>query len=69
MKIGNLVRVNRKTGWVSKEDWSVTGLVVRVLSKNCYRKNTAYEVLWDSNIKGQLPVWHSDLSIEVINGE
>ena len=72
MKNGDLVRINRKTVWLQKEDWNTTGIIVRTLSEEFHThdghdiKNKNFEVLWNSDNEW-LPIWHNSRSIEVIS--
>lgn len=61
MKAGDLVKLNPKSRWLSKNSYNMTGLIIRVLSGEYTSDgNTGCEVMWsnDGNY-GPDSGWHS----------
>ena len=70
MKIGDLVRVDRKKVWLSKEEWRITGIITEKLecTRSSGLKAAAYRVLWSAAAAYlHLPVWYSEGGLEIIS--
>jgi len=50
VKIGDIVRFNPTTRWLTREEREVNGVILQVLSGGSHRKNTSYEVMWSSEV-------------------
>lgn len=64
MKTGDLVRLKRKGRFMTEEDWTATGIIIRTLDGGSHRKNVSHEILW--NVKSTtLPTWHTSNTLEL----
>ena len=50
MKVGDLVKINKNKKWLSRHDFSKTGVVLEKLSLGSHRKQSSYLVLWSDGI-------------------
>ena len=50
MKIGDIVRFNPTTRWLTREEHETNGVILQILSGGSHRKNTSYEVMWSSEV-------------------
>jgi len=74
MKIGDLVRFNPATRWLTCEERETNGVILQILSGGSHRKNTSYEVMWSSEVDhgahsltgGGLIGWYVAPSLELV---
>ena len=68
MKIGDLVKLNSNSRFLTKEQHEATGVILQVLDGGSHRKNTSYEVMWSIKLRNTTGNaanigWHTSLCI------
>ena len=51
MNIGDIVKLNSNTRFLTREQHEATGVILQVLDGGSHRKNTSYEVMWSIKLK------------------
>ena len=51
MKIGDIVKLNKRARWLTEEQHAATGVILQVLTGGSHRKNTSYEVMWSIKLR------------------
>ena len=64
MKIGDIVKLNSKMRFLTREQHEATGVILQVLDGGSHRKNTSYEVMWSMKLRdatgnGANISWHT----------
>jgi len=72
MKVGDLVRLNRKKKLYTISEWNSVGVIVEALTSGSHRKHSSYLVMWPesfNNIENipNLKEWYSAPSIEKVS--
>ena len=60
MKVGDLVKLDPRTRWLTLEECSASGIIIAMLDGGSHRKNKSYQVVWsDIMLPRQKKVnWH-----------
>ncbi len=73
MNVGELVRINPNSRWLSPEEYRATGIILQVLDGGSHRKNTSYQVMWSEEIPHTRDAgtnktgWYVKFDLEVIS--
>ena len=74
MKIGDIVKLNKRARWLTEEQHAATGVILQVLTGGSHRKNTSYEVMWSIKLRnttgnGANIGWHTSRCIVKVGQE
>ena len=69
MKVGDLVRLNRKKNLYTMSEWNSVGVVVEALTGGVGRKHNSYLVMWPEALENSRHIcnreeWYAAPSIE-----
>ena len=73
MKAGDIVKLNSKMRFLTREQHEATGVILQVLDGGSHRKNTSYEVMWSMKLRdttgnGANIGWHTSKCIMKVGG-
>ena len=71
MKVGDLVRLNRKKNLYTMSEWNSVGVVVEALTGGIGRKHNSYLVMWPEALENSNHIrdreeWYAAPSIEKV---
>ena len=71
MKVGDLVRLNRKKKLYTISEWNSVGVIVEALTSGIARKHSSYLVLWPEALEASAHIpnnqeWYDAPSIEKV---
>lgn len=71
MKIGDLVRLNRKKKIYTMSEWNSVGVIIEALTSGSHRKNDSYLVMWPEAIADSKNIphrqeWYASPSLEKV---
>ena len=60
MKVGDLVRLNRKKKLYTTSEWSSVGVIIEALTGGSHRKYNSYLVMWPEALKDSENIPHKE---------